>query len=694
MTCTNCVSPTFLHSASEPARKCDGFTQCTDGWDEHSCPPTPTRHHTPLPPPALVTFPSSGHIRLTSLPPSPNMTSLHTQTSCPDTHFLCSKDGYCLPLFVRCNGVADCPLNQDESSCDTFTCPGFYRCRRSAVCLHPDYLCDNFPHCPQRDDEVFCNLTCPHTCSCFALSFYCQGRFTAQDFPLIRFLHAAGSGVHPGWLVHNTMLVYLSLSQCEIPHLPPMDFPNLQLLDLSRNNIAVFRSEDFINLRNLKVLKLTGNPIVYFVQRNQTLALPSLVEVHLDNILLATVNKTLLLPFTTVQLLNLRNSRVEIVEAGSFQALSGLRVIDLRRCPLQEFSRDIFQGLDSLEHVYANNYKICCRDTLPQNFNPQKCVAPFSAMSSCSSLLRSAIYRVVLSVISTLALLGNFGSVGYRLYAERSGRQTGFGVFVMYLCSADFMMGVYLAIIGVVDKVYEGTYLWKEDQWRGSALCHLAGFLSLVSSEVSMLVMLLITLDRFLVFWFPFSTRRFRENLGSRGVLAGLAAGGGDGLRPFPPPCRALEVVRPDRHLYAPARAGPALRGIQLFLRRPGGSQLLLAGGHCHWPGPRLRLRALQQGGSNPVRSTLHGGGGGPASGAVGAVHLRLLVPCGSVRPGVRQRHACPQRRHSGCRHLRPSLQLRRGSLPVHTARRDAEERSAGGGEVAAEVAGGVVAAD
>nr|KAG5693900.1 hypothetical protein BaRGS_014341 [Batillaria attramentaria] len=37
-------------------------------------------------------------------------------------HFLC--DGYCMPVYVRCNDVYDCPGKEDEAACDSYTCPG------------------------------------------------------------------------------------------------------------------------------------------------------------------------------------------------------------------------------------------------------------------------------------------------------------------------------------------------------------------------------------------------------------------------------------------------------------------------------------------------------------------------------------------------------------------------------------------
>ena len=35
---------------------------------------------------------------------------------CPLTHVQCFQ-GFCLPIYLRCNGVDDCPYREDEISC-------------------------------------------------------------------------------------------------------------------------------------------------------------------------------------------------------------------------------------------------------------------------------------------------------------------------------------------------------------------------------------------------------------------------------------------------------------------------------------------------------------------------------------------------------------------------------------------------
>ena len=83
-----------------------------------------------------------------------------------------------------------------------------------------------------------------------------------------------------------------------------------------------------------------------------------------------------------------------------------------------------------------------------------------------------------------------------RVIVNKINPKMGFDVFVANLCIADCLTGFYLCIVGSADIVYQGTYLWDEMEWRNSRLCKFAGFLSLLSNEVSALTICCITLDR------------------------------------------------------------------------------------------------------------------------------------------------------------------------------------------------------
>ena len=84
-------------------------------------------HHNLFNPPSKVTLDGVGHYV---------MEKLDNPAQCPSTHFLCPDD-LCLPVYLICNGVTDCQGGMDELDCDSYICPGYYRCWRSKVLYFP-----------------------------------------------------------------------------------------------------------------------------------------------------------------------------------------------------------------------------------------------------------------------------------------------------------------------------------------------------------------------------------------------------------------------------------------------------------------------------------------------------------------------------------------------------------------------------
>ncbi|MEJ1281838.1 relaxin/insulin-like family peptide receptor 2 [Cricetulus griseus] len=86
---------------------------------------------------------------------------------------------------------------------------------------------------------------------------------------------------------------------------------------------------------------------------------------------------------------------------------------------------------------------------------------------------------------------------------------------------ADCLMGVYLFFVGIFDIKYRGQYQKYALLWMESVPCRLLGFLATLSTEVSVLLLTFLTLEKFLVIVFPFSNL----HLGKRQtavVLAGI----------------------------------------------------------------------------------------------------------------------------------------------------------------------------
>lgn len=69
-------------------------------------------------------------------------------------------------------------------------------------------------------------------------------------------------------------------------------------------------------------------------------------------------------------------------------------------------------------------------------------------------------------------------------------------------------MGVYLFFLGIFDVKFRGEYNRNALIWMDSVECRTIGFLAMLSSEVSVLLLTYLTLEKFLVIVFPFSHLR------------------------------------------------------------------------------------------------------------------------------------------------------------------------------------------
>ena len=114
--------------------------------------------------------------------------------------------------------------------------------------------------------------------------------------------------------------------------------------------------------------------------------------------------------------------------------------------------------------------------------------------------------QICIWILGILAFLGNLLVIIWRIIDREENRVQSF--LLTNLAVADLLMGVYLLTIAIMDVRWRGVYFRHDINWRSGLGCQIVGVLSMLSSEVSVLILTIITMDRLLCIVFPFKFKR------------------------------------------------------------------------------------------------------------------------------------------------------------------------------------------
>ena len=357
---------------------------------------------------------------------------------------------------------------------------------------------------------------CPPSCECNGLAIDCSGRLLLDNAtswipPTTRWLDIS---LNPNATtlvqlnetnVHN--MVHLNVSHTMLKHLSdiPLEFmTNLIVFDISYNHLTTIGSNAFLSQSRLKNLIFKENHEIIIFETNAFSGLESLTDLSLSFLHVSSISEA---SFSGLQLenLHLSNNMIYDVSPSAFQSLKVDKLF-LNKTEIMSFSRNMFLGIESVKLMVSDAYKFCC--IRPEFLVEDDCYPRKDEFSSCADLMRSEFLRSLIWIIGMFALVGNVCSLGYRFKYERRHMKLGYGIFVTNLAVSDFLMGFYLIIIASADQYYRGNYIFYSDDWKGSNLCQFAGVIAFISSETSVMIMCLITLDRILVTKFPFGQFR------------------------------------------------------------------------------------------------------------------------------------------------------------------------------------------
>ncbi|XP_067619995.1 relaxin receptor 2 [Eurosta solidaginis] len=391
--------------------------------------------------------------------------------------------------------------------------------------------------------------------------------------------------LHANAFIVLKRLVKLSLKHCNISHMPLGLFNGLnqlEKLDVRHNNISVLPVGIFRGMNSLVWLFLISNqlrqlPLAQFADmprlewlmlsdnlltlRNEKFPyMQRLYEIYLDSNRIEYIAKDMFASLPNLNLLDVNDNRITYIHPKAFWGLNDIRDIRLIGNPLKELSGEVFLRSSCLEALSLSHTPLLINHQLLRFLNVsylnltgisfehiefdaisqmpnlkyivfdrfyfcsmtphvRMCKPNSDGVSSFSDLLSKPLLRYTAWVMAIITLLGNLlVLMGRFTFRDENVAVT---MVIRNLALADILMGFYLTAISVQDYRYRSEYYKVALDWITSWQCAFIGSLAVTSSEVSMLILAFMSLERFLLIANPF---RGQHRIGIRNISIALFA--------------------------------------------------------------------------------------------------------------------------------------------------------------------------
>ncbi|XP_055360598.1 follicle-stimulating hormone receptor isoform X2 [Betta splendens] len=266
----------------------------------------------------------------------------------------------------------------------------------------------------------------------------------------------------------------------------------IQEIRLTRNGIKEVASDAF-NGTNMHRLFLNGNQQLTCINPNAFVGSSELVVLDVSHTALRSLPGSVLGGLQRL----IARSAYHLKELPPLQLFGKLHQANLTYpshcCAFQNIHRNRSRWSSLCSHPKAQHDRHFYRDHC-SNATSIVCSPTPDAFNPCEDIMSTAALRVLIWVISLLALLGN-GVVLLVLLGSRS-KLTVPRFLMCHLAFADLCMGIYLVVIATVDVLTRGRYYNYAIDWQTGLGCSAAGFFTVFASELSVYTLTAITLER------------------------------------------------------------------------------------------------------------------------------------------------------------------------------------------------------
>ncbi|XP_042195625.1 relaxin receptor 1 [Callorhinchus milii] len=469
------------------------------------------------------------------------------QVTCPQGYFPCGRHSICLPQFLHCNGVDDCANNADEDDCEDFSgwsksfeayivntwtsefqttlkpCNLEYTSRNACRCSSTELNCDDgnldtLPFVSTNLILLYLQNNQITTISGRAFKglynltklYLTDNNITMlpprvfEDLHSVKWLLIEDNKIHK-IAIHSFIglesVMLLSLNNNSISEMPEeticKEMPKLMYLDMGINNIQILKNTTFKHCSMLSVFAFSENKI-NIIQDHAFSGLQNLIELDLSKNRIQDISPHLFKDITELRQLNISYNPIQQIQLDQFDNLLKLKSLNMEGMELSFLEARMFQPLTNLSFVYFKKFQYCGYAPHARNCRPNT-----DGISSFENLLANIVLRVFIWVVSAITCFGNIFVICMRPYIRSENKLH--AMSIMSLCCADCLMGIYLFVIGAYDLKYRGKYNKHAHLWMDSMQCRITGSLAMLSTEVSVLLLSYLTLEKYLCIVYPFS---------------------------------------------------------------------------------------------------------------------------------------------------------------------------------------------
>ncbi|XP_023236525.1 relaxin receptor 1-like [Centruroides sculpturatus] len=288
----------------------------------------------------------------------------------------------------------------------------------------------------------------------------------------------------PSLRVFDLSYNYLTMKETEFPR-----HRNLYWLDLRSNEISKVKSHTFSWLINLEYLSLKDNKIDD-IDETAFQRLIKLTELNLSFNQLKFLRPKLFYSLRNLSKLKLEYNPLTSLPVEIFHHLINLKSLNLSGIEIENINIHHFKSLKNLEFIYFRKFLYCSYAPYVRN-----CMPKTDGLSSIDHLLVWPMLRFSVWIVALTTCMGNTIVLTWRVLSRKEDHVL--SLFIKNLAVADFLMGIYLLAIGAQDLAFRNKYNRHAHAWMSSWQCTICGILAMISCEVSVLILSLITVERY-----------------------------------------------------------------------------------------------------------------------------------------------------------------------------------------------------